>query len=146
YHPREGKSPEQENKCLTTAVDAEVLRDLALSRIRNAAETGELGLHARLAYLLYRWRDFVGDGGAEVRRWSNQQLDRGEMIVLFAKHSRPTDGVTVRPTRWLNGQRSRMSGAWKISSTKGASACASRNWLARRAWVRMKSQSSKSSW
>jgi hypothetical protein len=68
YHPRAGKSPEQESQCLTTAADAEVLRSMALSRIREAAETGELGSHARLAYLLYRWRDFAEDSGVEVRR------------------------------------------------------------------------------
>jgi hypothetical protein len=46
------------------ATDAEVLRDMALSRIRKAAVTSELP-SVRLAYLLYRWRDFAEDGGAE---------------------------------------------------------------------------------
>ena len=38
YHPREGKVPESESKCLTTGADAEKLRDQALLRIRAAAE------------------------------------------------------------------------------------------------------------
>jgi predicted KAP-like P-loop ATPase len=85
YHPRAGKSPEQESQCLTTAADAEILRDMALARIRNAADTGELGSHTRLAYLLYRWRDFAEDGGAEVRRWTDGQLASDEMVVRFAR-------------------------------------------------------------
>jgi hypothetical protein len=84
YHPRAGKSPVQESQCLTNAADAEVLRDMALSRIRKAAETSELP-HARLAYLLYRWRDFVEDGCDEVRRWTDELLDRDEMVVQLAR-------------------------------------------------------------
>lgn len=85
YHPRAGKPPEQEGQCLTTAADAEALRGMALSRIRKAAESGELGAHARLAYLLYRWRDYVEDGGDEVTRWTDGQLGRNEMVVQFAR-------------------------------------------------------------
>ncbi len=85
YHPRAGKSPEQESQCLATAADADALRGMALARIRVAAETGELGAHARLAYLLYRWRDFAEDSGVEVRRWTDEQLASDEMVVQFAR-------------------------------------------------------------
>ena len=85
YHPRPGKSPEPESQCLTTLSDAEVLREMALTRIRQAAETKELSDHPRLAYLLYRWRDFAQDSGTEVREWSDRQLARNEMVVKLAK-------------------------------------------------------------
>jgi predicted KAP-like P-loop ATPase len=85
YHPRPSKSPEPEDRCLTTATDAEAIRDLALSRIRRAAQSGELGPQARLAYLLYRWRDFSEDGSAEVKRWTDVQLAQDKMVVQFAR-------------------------------------------------------------
>jgi len=85
YHPRAGKSPEQESQCLTTSADDEVLGGRALSGIRKAAESGELCTHARLAYLLYRWRDFAEDDGVEVRRWTDEQLARDVMVAQFAR-------------------------------------------------------------
>ena len=85
YHPRPGKTLEPESQCLTTLSDAEVLRDTALARIRQAAQTKELRDHRRLAYLLYRWRDFAAGNGADVREWSDRQLASNEMVVKFAK-------------------------------------------------------------
>ncbi len=85
YFPRPGKSPESESQCLTTLSDAEVLRGTALTQIRQAAQTEELSEHPRLAYLMYRWRDFAEDDGAEVREWGDRQLDRNEMVVKLAK-------------------------------------------------------------
>jgi predicted KAP-like P-loop ATPase len=85
YHPRPGKSPEPENNCLTTANDAEVLRTMALQRLREAAKSGDLKGHPRLVYLLYRWRDLAGDSGAEVQGWVNAQLSNDDMIVTLAK-------------------------------------------------------------
>lgn len=84
YHPLAGKLPAPESQCLTTSADADILHGQALARIRKAADTGELGTHGRLAYLLYRWRDLVGDDGVEVKRWTNDQLARDEMVVQFA--------------------------------------------------------------
>ena len=84
YHPRTGKSSEQESQCLTTSNDAELLRVMALTQIRKAVETGELWAHTRLAYLMYRWRDFAEDC-AEVRQWTDELLASDEMVVLFAK-------------------------------------------------------------
>jgi predicted KAP-like P-loop ATPase len=106
YHPGAGKSLEQESQCLTTAADAELLRALAFSRIRKSAEIDELGLHTKLVYLLYRWRDFSDDSGAEVRGWTDEQLARDEMVVRFARaftshgwsHS-ASDVVAQRTTR-----------------------------------------------
>ncbi len=96
------------------------------SRNRNAAETGELGSHARLAYLLYRWRDFTEGGGGEVRRWTDEQLARTRWSCNSQERSPPTVEVKARAILWLNGQRLRMSATWKVSSTKIASARALR--------------------
>src|SRR5580700_3029400 len=85
YYPRAGKSPEQENQCLTTLADAEASRGVALSRIRKAAETDELCAHARLAYLLYRWRDFAKNDSVEVKKWTDELLARDEIVVQFAR-------------------------------------------------------------
>jgi predicted KAP-like P-loop ATPase len=85
YHPREGKEPEPESRCLTTEADTENLRGKILLRIRAAAESGELGAHPKLGYLLYRWRDLADDDGVEVKRWTDGQLEQDGMIVKFAK-------------------------------------------------------------
>jgi predicted KAP-like P-loop ATPase len=85
YHPRPGKSPAAEDQCLTTAADAEAVRSQALARMRKAAASGELAQHKQLAYLLYRWRDFAEDDGAEVKRWTDEQLARDDLIVEFAR-------------------------------------------------------------
>jgi predicted KAP-like P-loop ATPase len=85
YHPREGKTPEPENRCLTTANDAEILRSKAIDRIRDASNSSELIANAKLPYLLYRWRDMAKDDGIEVKRWCDAQLARDDMVIAFAK-------------------------------------------------------------
>jgi predicted KAP-like P-loop ATPase len=85
YHPREGKQPEPEQNCLTTAADAETLRERALARIRDASRSGDLAKSDRLAYLMYRWRDLAGDDGAEVKSWAAKQMKKDAMIATFAK-------------------------------------------------------------
>jgi hypothetical protein len=84
-HPHDGTAPASEGQCLTTAAEAAELHGKALLRIRGAADCGALGTHASLAYLLYRWRDLAGDGGAEVKQWSDAHLALDEMIIKFAK-------------------------------------------------------------
>jgi predicted KAP-like P-loop ATPase len=85
YHPRHGKQPGPAPNCLTTAADANALRDLTLVRIREASKSGELVKSKRLAYLLFRWRDLAGDDGAEVKAWTNVQMTDDLMIATFAK-------------------------------------------------------------
>jgi predicted KAP-like P-loop ATPase len=85
HHPRPGKSPKPEGQCLMTAADAEALRGKTLDRVREEARSGKLGLHSKLGYVLFRWREMAGDDGAEVREWTDAQLARDEMITCFAK-------------------------------------------------------------
>jgi predicted KAP-like P-loop ATPase len=85
YHPREGKQPESEEKCLTTELDAEVLRQAALERLRVAGQSGELLKSRRLAYLLFMWRDIANDDGIEVKLWTASQMKDDAIVGAFAK-------------------------------------------------------------
>lgn len=85
HHPREGKQPEPEPNCVTTEADANVLRNLALKRIRKASNSDELAKSPRLAYLMFCWRDFAADDGAAVKAWANKQMKDDAMIATFAK-------------------------------------------------------------
>jgi predicted KAP-like P-loop ATPase len=85
YHPKDGTPPEPEQKCLTTEADADALRQRALSRIRDASQSGELAKSKRLAYLLFMWRDLADDDGAEVKAWTATQMKNDAMIATFAK-------------------------------------------------------------
>jgi predicted KAP-like P-loop ATPase len=85
YHPNDGKPPEPEQKCLTTEVDADALRQRVLSVIHNASRSGELTQSKRLAYLLFMWRDLADDDGAEVKAWTATQMKEDAMVAVFAK-------------------------------------------------------------
>ncbi|PZA09204.1 NTPase [Rhodopseudomonas palustris] len=85
YHPREGKSPEPEENCLTTELDAEALRHLSLGRLRSASQCGELVNSNPLAYLMFAWRELANDDGAEVKAWTVSKMNDDAAIALFAK-------------------------------------------------------------
>jgi predicted KAP-like P-loop ATPase len=85
YFPTEGKPPELEQKCLTTKEDALALRQLALSRIREASKSDILKKANSLGYLLFMWRDMASDDGVEVKAWTSKQMENDEMIAIFAK-------------------------------------------------------------
>ncbi|ODS59351.1 MAG: NTPase [Acidovorax sp. SCN 65-108] len=84
YHPREGKEPEPEDKCLTTAADAETLRKLLGNRIADASKDASLLKSQDLAYLLYRWSELANDDGAVVKQWTSGQLATDEGVKQFA--------------------------------------------------------------
>ena len=84
YHPREGKEPEPEDKCLTTAADAETLRKLLGNRIADASKDDSLLKSQDLAYLLYRWSELANDDGAVVKQWTSGQLATDEGVKQFA--------------------------------------------------------------
>jgi hypothetical protein len=80
-----GFRPEPEERCLTTEVDAGVLRERALARIRDAAQSGELARSRRLAYLLFRWRELADEEGVEVLAWTTAKMEDDSMIAIFAR-------------------------------------------------------------
>jgi hypothetical protein len=84
YHASDGKPPEPEQRCLTTAEDADALRQRSPSRICDASKSVELGKSKRLAYLLFMWRDLAGDDGVEVKAWTAKQIEDDAMIATFA--------------------------------------------------------------
>jgi predicted KAP-like P-loop ATPase len=85
YHPTGDKQPEAERNCLTTQADAETLYQEALTRVRKAAESKELATHKDLPYLLFRWRDMAGGDGAEVKTWTEAQMNSDDMVARFAQ-------------------------------------------------------------
>ncbi len=85
HHPREGRQPEPDERCLTTAADADALQRLTLGRLREAAHDGTLAANKRLPYLLFTWRDIAADKGAEVKQWADAQLENDEMVARFAQ-------------------------------------------------------------
>ena len=85
YHPREGKQPEPQAKCLTTEADAEQLRILLRSRIEAAALDGTLLAHRDLPSLLHSWADLVGDDGAAVRAWTSAAFATDDGVRRLAK-------------------------------------------------------------
>lgn len=84
YHPREGRELEPEDKCLTTAADAETLRKLLGDRIADASKDASLLKSQDLAYLLYRWSDLTHDDGGTVKQWAAAQLATDEGVKQFA--------------------------------------------------------------
>lgn len=84
YHPREGKEPEPEEKCLTTAADAEALRKLLGDRIADASKNASFLKSQDLAYLLYRWSELANDDGVTVRQWTAAQMATDEGVKQLA--------------------------------------------------------------
>ncbi len=85
YYPTDNKAPEPEGNCLTTKDDALALHDLALARVRAAAQSGALLNAKRLARLLFVWRDLAKDDGAEVKAWTVKQFNHDAAISTFAR-------------------------------------------------------------
>lgn len=84
YHPRQGREIDL-STCLTTREALDVLVDRALAALRQAARTDGLLQHADLMYALYRWREFAGDGGEEVKAWLADRMQRDDVLVILAK-------------------------------------------------------------
>lgn len=62
------------------------LRALALARVQAAAVEGVLIGLPDLVSKLFRWRDLVGEGGAErVRAWLTEQLDDDAVVEALAR-------------------------------------------------------------
>ncbi len=84
HHPYEGRQVDP-TTALTTREALDPLVTRALAAVREAARTDAL-LHSRhLMQALYRWRDFANDGGAEVKAWLADRMQRDEVLVVLAK-------------------------------------------------------------
>ncbi len=85
HFPDEGKEPEPPEKCLVDKEHISFLKTRARDGIRSAAETGELISHSQLPFILFRWKEFSEDDGAEVKAWTSAQLNADESVSLFAR-------------------------------------------------------------
>ena len=84
HYPREGREVDLSTG-LTTREALPTLVDRALKSLRQAAQDDSL-LHRRdLMYCLYRWKEFAGDGGAEMRAWLADRMQRDDVLVLLAR-------------------------------------------------------------
>lgn len=84
HYPREGREVEL-STALTTKEALPALVDRALRSLRQAAQDDAL-LHRRdLMYCLYRWREFANDGGAEVKAWLTDRMQRDDVLVQLAR-------------------------------------------------------------
>ena len=86
HHPRKkGEAPEPPEKCLVTAEAAELLRSKTIKVIQTTAKAGALITHPRLAYILFRWREFADDDGRSVKAWTRKQLSEDVNVALLAR-------------------------------------------------------------
>lgn len=70
---------------LTTKEALPALVERALRALRQAAQDDSL-LHRRdIMYCLYRWREFAGDGGAEMKAWLAGRMQRDDVLVRLAR-------------------------------------------------------------
>ena len=83
YHG--SKDPQREGKCLVSEDAAEKLRKRALDSIQLSANDGTLLAHQDLIYILYRWRDFLGNDPSEIRAWTDPLLEKPDALVTFAR-------------------------------------------------------------
>lgn len=84
HYPREGREVDL-STALTTKEALPTLVDRALKSLRQAAQDESL-LHRRdLMYCLFRWKEFAGDGGAEMKAWLADRMQRDDVLVLLAR-------------------------------------------------------------
>lgn len=79
------KGPRLPHECLILEEHIDEFKKQALEAIVSIAANGALISHARFPWLLFRWRDFAGDGGEEVRHWLNDQLKDDSTFVILAR-------------------------------------------------------------
>lgn len=84
HYPRQGREVNL-STALTTKEVLPALIERALKSLRQAAQDDSL-LHRRdIMYCLYRWRDFASDGGAEMKAWLTDRMQRDEVLVRLAR-------------------------------------------------------------
>lgn len=84
HYPREGREVDL-STALTTKEVLPTLVDHALKSLRQAAQDDSLLLRRDLMYCLYRWKEFAGDGGAEMKAWLADRMQRDDVLVLLAR-------------------------------------------------------------
>jgi predicted KAP-like P-loop ATPase len=83
HHPREGRDAPAEADWLVTAEAADTLIGLMLTRIREAADSGQLLGVRELGSVLYAWKRAADE--AEVRAWTGPQLDSDAGVLALVR-------------------------------------------------------------
>jgi predicted KAP-like P-loop ATPase len=68
---------------IVTGEGLEDLRKICLEKIRVAAENGKLKAHPKMAYMLYRWREWVSP--EEPKEWVQQLVRSKDGLLCFLK-------------------------------------------------------------
>lgn len=84
HYPREGREVDL-STALTTKEALPTLVDRTLKSLRQAAQDDSLLYRRDLMYCLYRWKEFAGDGGAEMKAWLADRMQRDDVLVLLAR-------------------------------------------------------------
>lgn len=81
YQPEEGRSLKSPEQCLTTQSESEELKNLAVERVRNAADDGSLINCPLLRVVLLWWKD-AEDGDEAVRTWVSNVIHKDAVAVV----------------------------------------------------------------
>ncbi len=79
-----------------TKEDAEKIKQVALQRIREAANDGSIIGVKDLAVVLFRWRDMTGRSSREVKLFCYAALEDDQSVVSFARAFLGQSYVRVR--------------------------------------------------
>ena len=86
HHPHEGKSPEPEDRCLTTKGDANRLRKMALEKIVAAAGDRTLLNYGYFPIALIRWDELAGNDDHQLAKaWCMERLSEDDAVEVFSK-------------------------------------------------------------
>lgn len=94
HYPREGREVDL-STALTTKESLPTLVDRALKSLRQAAQDDSLLFRRDLIYCLYRWKEFAGDGGEEMKAWLADRMQRDDVLVLLARALTSESWTTV---------------------------------------------------
>jgi predicted KAP-like P-loop ATPase len=84
--------------------DTAALKELCITRIREAAKSGTLAKQRNLAHILFRWAEWTTDD--EVRAWAGRLVLTDDGLLTLLKHftqasSSTTGGAAVRVTWFI---------------------------------------------
>ena len=83
HQPSKDREMKQESERLTTADDAQCLRNMLRARIVAAASDGTLLENRKLDHVLYCWYELANDGGAAVKAWTTLRLKSDAAVAKF---------------------------------------------------------------